>query len=62
MFENILLIIGGVFIVEGLFPFLFPKQWKKIMSDAVQSNDGQVRTLGLISLAMGLFMLALHSF
>jgi len=62
MLETTLLAaIALVFILEGLLPFVFPKLWKKMMSLAVQSSDRELRTMGLVSVTIGLAILLFFS-
>jgi len=43
-----------VLVIEGLLPFLAPKVWRETMNRAANLTDGQLRTVGLASIAMGL--------
>jgi uncharacterized protein len=43
-----------VVVIEGLMPFLAPKTWRETMSKVAQFSDGQLRTVGLISIVIGL--------
>jgi uncharacterized protein YjeT (DUF2065 family) len=49
--------IALVFIFEGLLPFLFPKFWQKIMSQASRLPENHLRLTGLSSLLVGLIIL-----
>ncbi|WP_044409058.1 DUF2065 domain-containing protein [Thiomicrospira microaerophila] len=49
--------IALVFIFEGLLPFLFPKFWQRIMSQASQLPENHLRLTGLASLMIGLIIL-----
>lgn len=44
-------------IVEGLLPFLSPKQWRAVFERATQMSDGQIRFIGLMSLLGGIALL-----
>lgn len=49
------LIAMGLFLVfEGLLPALFPKGWKKVMSEAVENSDTFIRIMGVLSMFCGL--------
>ncbi|MRX27565.1 DUF2065 domain-containing protein [Kangiella sp. HZ709] len=49
------LIAMGLFLVfEGLMPALFPKVWKRTMSEAIKNSDNQLRIIGIISMLIGL--------
>jgi uncharacterized protein len=43
-----------VLVVEGLMPFLAPKAWRETINKVAQLSDGQLRTVGLISIVVGL--------
>ncbi|MBL8310880.1 MAG: DUF2065 domain-containing protein [Burkholderiales bacterium] len=43
-----------VLVVEGLMPFLAPRIWRETMRKAMELSDGQLRTVGLISILIGL--------
>jgi uncharacterized protein YjeT (DUF2065 family) len=49
--------IGLVLILEGLLPFLNPGAWRRVFERALQLTDGQIRLLGLSSLALGVGIL-----
>lgn len=44
-------------VLEGLLPFLSPSGWRKAFERALQLSDGQIRFLGLCSMAAGLVLL-----
>lgn len=43
-----------VLVVEGLLPFIAPKMWRETMAKIAALNDGQLRMIGLLSIALGL--------
>ena len=43
-----------VLVVEGLLPLLAPKVWRDSFQKLVQLTDGQLRFIGLVSIAIGL--------
>jgi uncharacterized protein len=49
--------IALVLILEGLLPFLNPGAWRRVFERALQLTDGQIRLLGLSSLALGVSIL-----
>lgn len=58
MFETVLIsAIALVFIFEGLLPFLFPNFWRRVMTQATQMPENQLRLTGLISISIGLLIL-----
>ncbi len=49
------LIAMGLFLVfEGLMPALFPKQWRKTVVEIAKSPEMNIRTMGFISMLIGL--------
>ena len=49
--------VALVLILEGLLPFLNPGAWRRVFERALQMTDGQIRLLGLSSLAIGVAIL-----
>ena len=45
-----------VLIVEGLLPFLAPGLWRRMLTEMVRLQDGQVRFFGLCCLLAGLLL------
>ncbi|GAA4404277.1 DUF2065 domain-containing protein [Quisquiliibacterium transsilvanicum] len=56
---SVLLAIGLVLLIEGLLPFLAPRQWRSAMLRIAELRDGQLRFLGLASIAIGLLLIVL---
>jgi uncharacterized protein YjeT (DUF2065 family) len=62
MLETTLLAaVALVFILEGLLPFVFPKFWRKMMSEAVKLSERELRLMGLFSIIVGLLILFFFS-
>jgi uncharacterized protein len=59
MGEALLGALALMLIVEGLMPFLAPRIWREAFERATKMSDGQIRFVGLISLAIGLVLLAI---
>nr|HET7860469.1 DUF2065 domain-containing protein [Caldimonas sp.] len=51
--------VALMLVAEGLLPFLSPPSWRRIFERALEMSDGQIRFLGLVSVACGLAMLVL---
>ncbi len=45
-------------IFEGLMPFLSPRGWRSMFERAMAMTDGQIRFIGLMSIVIGLVLLA----
>lgn len=48
---------GLMLLLEGIIPFVFPKQWRDTINRITRLSDGQIRFLGLIAVLCGLTML-----
>jgi len=44
-------------LLEGIMPFLFPRQWRETFKRIAGFTDGQIRFLGAMALAAGLLVL-----
>ncbi len=57
---NEILVAGALMLVlEGLLPFLNPKQFKQTMLKAAEMNERELRWGGLISMVLGAFLVYL---
>ena len=41
-------------VFEGLLPLLNPGAWRNVFARALQMSDGQIRFIGMLSVAIGL--------
>ena len=41
--DQVLLALGWVLVIEGLLPFLAPTRWRRMMSEILAHQDGQIR-------------------
>jgi uncharacterized protein YjeT (DUF2065 family) len=46
-------------VIEGLLPLLAPRLWRESFRRVMEFNDGQLRFIGLIAIAVGLVVLSL---
>lgn len=44
-------------VFEGLLPLLNPRGWRSVFERVLRMNDGQIRFIGLASVAVGLLLL-----
>jgi uncharacterized protein YjeT (DUF2065 family) len=51
------LALALVLVLEGLMPFLSPQRWRQVFEQVLKLSDGQVRFLGLASIACGLLLI-----
>lgn len=59
MKSSLAIALGLMLLVEGIFPFLFPRQWRDTFSRLIQLTDGQIRFVGLMAFLGGLIALGL---
>jgi uncharacterized protein YjeT (DUF2065 family) len=45
-------------IIEGLLPLLSPRNWRQVFERATRMADGQIRFIGMLSVAAGCLLLA----
>ena len=57
MFEGLLGALALMLLVEGLMPFISPHTWRKLFERATRMSDGQIRFVGLCSIAACLLLL-----
>jgi len=53
MSETLWLALALVLIIEGMMPFLFPKQWKETFLKIASLTEGQIRFVGLVAILIG---------
>ncbi len=59
MNNSLFLAFGLMLVLEGVLPFLAPRAWRQTFRRMVELNDGQLRFVGLASMAGGLALLFL---
>lgn len=52
--NSLLAALGLVLVLEGVLPFLAPRQWRDTFRKLLELSDGQLRFMGLISMLAGL--------
>jgi hypothetical protein len=55
--ETFLAACGLVLVLEGLLPLLAPDTWRDAFRRLTELTDGQLRFVGLISIAIGAIIL-----
>ena len=50
---------GLMLVFEGLLPFVAPQAWRETFKRMIALKDGQLRFVGLISIAGGLLLVLL---
>ncbi|WP_292993475.1 DUF2065 domain-containing protein [Nitrosomonas sp.] len=61
MWENFLIAIALMLILEGMLPFLSPQTWREAFRKMIEINDHQIRFIGLTSMLVGLMLLLIVS-
>lgn len=54
--DTLWLAFALVLVVEGLLPFISPAAWRKVFTQILQMQDGQIRFFGLCSILLGLLL------
>jgi uncharacterized protein len=57
MNQTILAALGFMLVFEGLLPFIAPHIWRETFRRMIELKDGQLRFVGLLSIAGGLLLL-----
>ena len=55
--NNLLAALGLMLVLEGLLPLIAPQSWRDTFRKITDLKDGQIRTVGLISIVAGLVVL-----
>ncbi len=59
MWDSIIPALALVLVIEGMLPFLSPKNWREAMSQAARLPDNVLRILGFVSMLVGVIILYL---
>ncbi|OHC66388.1 MAG: DUF2065 domain-containing protein [Rhodocyclales bacterium GWA2_65_20] len=57
MVSTLLLALALMLVIEGFLPFLSPHIWRETFRRAIGLADGQIRFIGLASMATGIVLL-----
>ncbi|SHH96449.1 hypothetical protein SAMN02745129_3355 [Ferrimonas marina] len=58
---TMMLVIAGVLVIEGLGPLLFPRQWKKMLTELFQLETPVLRRFGGAMVTAGLVLFYIFS-
>jgi len=61
MSDALWMALGLFLVLEGLMPALNPGGWRQMFEQVLKLNDQQLRTVGLVSMCLGLIVLWLVS-
>lgn len=59
MSHDLLVALCLVLVIEGIFPFLSPRGWRKTLGAALSLSDHSLRLIGLLSMLIGTLLLYL---
>ncbi|PCI08231.1 MAG: DUF2065 domain-containing protein [Gammaproteobacteria bacterium] len=59
MWDSLIPALALVLVIEGVLPFLSPKNWRDAMSQAAQLPDNTLRSMGFVSMLAGVIILYL---
>lgn len=57
MDNPLLMAFGLMLVLEGVLPFLAPRAWRQTFQRMIELKDGQLRFVGLSSMAGGILLL-----
>lgn len=57
MWQDFFVAFALLLVLEGIFPFLRPTGWRQFMSVISKQPDKSLRTMGLLSMLMGVVLL-----
>ncbi|MFT6393831.1 MAG: hypothetical protein ACJARW_000314 [Methylophilaceae bacterium] len=60
MSETLLAALGLMLVIEGILPLATPQAWRETFKRMIALKDGQLRFVGLLSIAGGLLLLMLN--
>jgi uncharacterized protein YjeT (DUF2065 family) len=60
--ETLWAAIALVLVVEGLMPVIAPRAWRDTFRRLIEMSDGQIRFIGLASIALGLVVYTVLSY
>jgi uncharacterized protein YjeT (DUF2065 family) len=46
-----------VLVIEGLFPFISPANWRRTFAQLLQLSDAQIRGFAMVSISVGLLLI-----
>lgn len=57
MWDDLWAAVALVMVFEGLMPFINPMRWRNVMRVVTDQSDKTLRTMGLVSMLVGVAML-----
>ncbi|MDC6477058.1 DUF2065 family protein [Methylophilaceae bacterium] len=62
MSDSIVLAIGLVLVIEGLFPLFFTQIWKEAFTKITNQKNGQIKFYGLLSVIIGIMIIFIGTY
>ena len=62
MSDSIVLAIGLVLVIEGLFPLFFTQIWKDAFTRITNQKNGQIKFYGLLSVIIGIMIIFIGTY
>ncbi len=60
MNSTLLAALGLMLVFEGLLPLIAPQAWRETFKRMIMLKDGQLRFIGVVSIAFGLLLLFIN--
>ncbi|MFV1921355.1 MAG: DUF2065 domain-containing protein [Methylotenera sp.] len=60
MNSTLLAALGLMLVFEGLLPLIAPQIWRETFKRMIMLKDGQLRFVGVVSIAFGLLLLIIN--
>jgi len=60
--DSIVLAIGLVLVIEGLFPLFFTQIWKEAFTKIINQKNGQIKFYGLLSVIIGIMIIFIGTY
>jgi uncharacterized protein len=60
MNSTLLAALGLMLVFEGLLPLIAPQTWRETFKRMIMLKDGQLRFVGVVSIAFGLLLLIIN--
>lgn len=57
MWNNLLVAVALVLVLEGIIPFLAPEKFRQALAQLSQLSDQALRIIGLVSMTFGIIFL-----
>lgn len=55
--ETLWLALALMLVLEGLLPFLLPRQWQNLLREMLKQEEGAIRLFGFVLIALGLALM-----